>query len=212
MATDPDVSSLAFFSSTERCSSVGIKTRPSWLGRRRRLFSRMNSIPRCPRRVTPPNSGNSSSAPDAAVAQAAVSRLVQAPQTALKLVAERLQPSRVPPDAELLPLIARLDSEVFTECQAVALKLAKYGNVIAPRLRMAIEQIESAELRLRCQELLQQAQQRYPQSASRLQETRAVQLLEWIGNEQALAQLQKLARGASEAHLTRKANQALAAG
>ena len=120
------------------------------------------------------------SAPDAAVAQAAVSRLVQAPQAALKLVAERLQPSRVPPDAELLPLIARLDSEVFAERQAAALELAKYGNVIAPRLRMAIEQTESAELRLRCQELLQQAKQRYPQSASRLQKPRrAIVGVDW---------------------------------
>jgi hypothetical protein len=146
---------------------------------------------------------------NAEAGQAPVARLAESPNETLELVEQRLPPSQAPTDAELQPLLARLDSDDFAERRAAALELAKYGNIIAPRLRAVVERSESAELRLRCQELLQQAAQKYPQSGPRLRETRAVQLLEWIGDDRAITLLRKLASGVAEAHLTREAKEAL---
>jgi len=52
-------------------------------------------------------------------------------------------------------------------------------------------------------------QRRYPLAGPALNETRAVQLLEWIGDERATALLTKLAAGAPDAHLTKEAKAAV---
>jgi hypothetical protein len=110
----------------------------------------------------------------------------------------------------LQQLLKQLDAENFDERQKAAEQLASFGRVIRAELQAAIEQTESVEVRLRCGELLRLMERRYPQKGPRLAETRAVQLLEWIGDERAAALLKRLATGAAEAHLTQEANATLA--
>jgi WD40 repeat protein len=148
--------------------------------------------------------------PDAKVSQAAVGRLAQDAAAALAIAEQRLEPSQPPPQAQLQQLLKQLDAENFDERQKAAEQLASFGRVIRAELQAAIEQTESVEVRLRCGELLRLMERRYPQKGPRLAETRAVQLLEWIGDERAAALLKRLATGAAEAHLTQEANATLA--
>jgi WD40 repeat protein len=146
----------------------------------------------------------------AKIGQAAVVRLAQDPPAALTIAEKRLEPSQPPPREELQRLIKQLDADYFNQRHHAMEQLASFGRVIRPDLQATIEHTQSVEVRLRCGELLRLMERRYPQKGPRLAETRAVQLLEWIGDERAAALLKKLATGASEAHLTHEAKAALA--
>jgi len=89
-------------------------------------------------------------------------------------------------------------------------KLMAYGNIVANYLKEAIEKSESAEVKMRCREILAQAARTLEQSPATLAQTRTVQLLEWSGTPQAISLLKTLAEGATEAHQTREAKAALA--
>jgi WD40 repeat protein len=146
---------------------------------------------------------------DAKAATAAIVRLAQDPAQAVALSEQRISPARPVDEQVLAELIRQLDAEEFTDRRAAFDKLAAYGAVIAPRLKATVARAESGEVKLRCGELLNLMQKRFPLPPARLAETRAVQLLEWIGDERATAHLTKLAGGSTEAHLTREAQAAM---
>jgi hypothetical protein len=147
---------------------------------------------------------------DARRGQAAILKLAKDPVTAIKLATTRLHPHFPLPDDEFQRLIKKLDADVFDDRVTALGQLADQGSAIVPRVQAVIKQVESSELRLRCGELLQLVQRKYPLCGQRLAETREVQLMELIGDEQAISLLQNLAAGVTEAHLTREAKAALA--
>lgn len=148
--------------------------------------------------------------PSAEQGQKAVVRLAQDTKTTLALAEKKLQPIVVPPAKEIQALIQELEADEFEKREAATTKLAAFGNAIAGQLKEAAEKSEVAEIRLRCNELLDKAGKRFEQSGPMLQQTRAVQLLEWIGTPDAVALVKKLAGGAKEAHQTTEAAAALA--
>lgn len=149
------------------------------------------------------------SSPEASTGQRTVLRLVNDPDSAVPLLEERLKPVAAPDDKEVQSLIVRLEDDDFKVRQDALQRLSAYGAAIAPHLTAAARDADSNELRLRCQELLEAAQTLLPLRGEALTAARAVQVLEWIGNERAKGLLVKLAGGAAEAQLTREARGAL---
>jgi WD40 repeat protein len=146
---------------------------------------------------------------DAKAATAALVALAGDPTAALDLAEARLAPAAPLDEQMLAALVQGLDAEEFADRRAAFDKLAAFGSSIEPQLKTVIATTESGEVKLRCGELVKLMQRRYPQSGTTREQTRAVQLLEWIGDERAMALLTKLAGGAAEAHLTKEAKGAL---
>jgi hypothetical protein len=142
--------------------------------------------------------------------QKAVVRLAQDAPAAIALAEKNLQPVVSPPAEMIRSLIEELASDEFQKREAATARLAAFGSAIAGQLTEAAEKSEVLEVRLRCNDLLEKASKRFAQSGPMRQQTRAVQLLEWIGNPEAVALLNRLAGGAKEAHLTTEAAAALA--
>jgi WD40 repeat protein len=146
---------------------------------------------------------------DAREATTALVKLAGDPTAALDLAESKLAPT-VPLDDKLLAsLVAGLDAEEFADRRSAFDKLVACGSSIEPQLKTVIATTDSSEVKLRCGELVKLMQRRYPQSGVRCEQTRAVQLLEWIGDERAKVLLTKLADGVTEAHLTKEAKGAL---
>jgi WD40 repeat protein len=147
---------------------------------------------------------------DAKAATAALVALGGDPAAALDLAESKLAPAAPLDEQMLATLVQGLDAEEFADRRAAFDKLAAFGSSIEPQLKTVIATTESGEVKLRAGELVKLMQRRYPQSGTTREQTRAVQLLEWIGDERALATLARLAGGAAEAHLTKEAKAALA--
>jgi WD40 repeat protein len=146
---------------------------------------------------------------DAKLAQEAVTRLAKDPAAAVRVATQKLKPSQPLAAPEFQRLLQQLDSDSFEERKTAIERLEAYGSVIESQLEAALKESDSLEVRLRCGELLKQAQSRYPLPTAQLMETRAVQLLEWIADERAVALLKQLTSGVPQAHLTREAKAAL---
>jgi RNA polymerase sigma factor (sigma-70 family) len=152
-------------------------------------------------------------AKDPAQARAAMQTLQAAPQQAIPLLQARVQP--VAPLAEPQKLqrwITDLDSDSFTERETAKREIEKVGEPAIPALRKALKGQPSLETQRRLKELLARLEpllELFGGSPRRLRELRAVQVLESIGTAEARGVLQGLARGISEANLTRHAQAAL---
>jgi hypothetical protein len=134
--------------------------------------------------------------------------LVLAGDRAVSLLGARILPARAPAEGMVERLIARLDSENFAIREEAATELQKLGDQAEPALRRASSGADSLEMRRRLERLLAPLQE--PRlSAERLRQRRAVAVLEQIGSPEARKVLEKLARGAPGAGLTREANAAL---
>ena len=147
--------------------------------------------------------------PDAKAAHAAMVRLAGDPRQAVAAAERHLTPAAPLDEPSLAALIQQLDAEEFADRRAAVDKLASLGAVIEPKIKATIATTESGEIKLRCGELLQLMQRRYPLAGPALAQSRAVQLLEWIGDERAKALLTKLAAGSAEGHLTKEAKSAI---
>ena len=147
--------------------------------------------------------------PDASQAQKALVRLARDPKTAVSLAENKLPPIVAPPAKTIQAAIQELDSDAFAKREAAMQQLAAYGSTVSSYLAEAVEKSESTEIRGRCKELLVRAARKLDQSGSMLQQTRGVQLLEWLDVPEAFELLKKLAKGASEAHQTKEAQAAL---
>jgi dipeptidyl aminopeptidase/acylaminoacyl peptidase len=144
---------------------------------------------------------------DAGKASDAVWTLVAAPRAALRSLGERLRPEQI--EAEKIGrLIADLDNDRFAVRENAAEELGKMGKLAVPALQRTLEGKPSLEVRLRMERLLEADERSLP-SAEVCRQVRAVQVLEHIGNSEAQELLQKLARGAEGARLTREAEAAL---
>jgi hypothetical protein len=145
---------------------------------------------------------------DGAAAHRAMGELAADPAAAVAVVRANLKPTPAPADAEIDKLIAGLDAEAFADREAAARDLDRLGRLAAPRVKDRLPRVESAEARKRLGEFLARHDRRDRLSGSRLQERRAVELLEALATPGASAALRSLADG-GDAPLARDAAAAL---
>jgi WD40 repeat protein len=143
------------------------------------------------------------SAPDAARAYHAVWALARTPES-VRLLGGRLRPAVRPDGGRLRALLADLDGDRFQTREEAAAELAGLGELAEAGLRALLRGSPSAEARRRAERLLR----RLP--LGRVEETRAVEVLEHLATPQARRLLEALSGGAPEAHRTREAEAALA--
>lgn len=145
---------------------------------------------------------------DSAHAYEALWALADAPEQAVPFLASHLRAAAAPKPGQLDRLIADLDSDEFAEREKAQRELERLGERAEPALRKASASSPSAEARRRIVPLLERL--RGPVSdSSTLQGVRAVEVLEMIGNTEAIAVLRRLAEGASESRLTQEARASL---
>jgi RNA polymerase sigma factor (sigma-70 family) len=146
---------------------------------------------------------------DAAKAYHAVLQLTAAPGQSVAFLKEALPPVAPADEKRIARLIADLDDDEFVTRERAAAELEKLGEVALPALRKALAGKPSAELRIRCQELLRKWAEVAP-SGEHLRGLRAVEALEQAGTPEACEVLARLAGGADDARLTREARAAVA--
>jgi RNA polymerase sigma factor (sigma-70 family) len=145
---------------------------------------------------------------DAARAYRAAWALAEHPERSVAFIKEHLRPSRPPVDRERLRrLLADLDSDEYPKREAASRELARLGAAVEPDLRAALEKARSAEARRRLQALVEGLPRELPPEG--LRRLRAVRVLEWIGNRDAVELLRELSKAEDEA-LRREAGAALA--
>jgi WD40 repeat protein len=142
-------------------------------------------------------------------AHAAVSSLIGAEAKAVAFLKVRLRPVPEPDSKAVLRLVAQLDAEEFAVREAARKELEKFGAVIDPILRKALEGKPSPEARGRIRALLDTPRQ-VIQSPEELRIARAIQVLEAVGTPEAREPLASLAKGAPAALSTQWAKAALA--
>jgi WD40 repeat protein len=147
--------------------------------------------------------------PDAPAAFAAMADLAAAPDRAVALLRRELKPVHAGlADAELDRLFADLDSEVFATREKASRRLAESGELAVPGVRKRLAKPQSAEVRKRAQEFLDQFDPA-TLKPNRLREMRAIEVLEGTGTPAARDLLSELAKGAAEATLSRDASAAV---
>jgi RNA polymerase sigma factor (sigma-70 family) len=145
---------------------------------------------------------------DAARAYQAIGRLSASPAEALPWLRDHLQPVAAMPidEKRLDQLLSELDSNHFEIRERASQEIAQLGEFARPALDRALSRTSSVEVRSRIQQLVEKcAPARSPEC---LRALRAIELLELIGTAEARRLLDRLARGAAEASLTREARAA----
>jgi RNA polymerase sigma factor (sigma-70 family) len=138
----------------------------------------------------------------------ALAQLACDPKAAIALIRHHLRPAKGVDDAILDGIVADLDHKKFKVRHKASQKLDRLGETVLAGVKKRLAQAESLELRLRLQAFLNKHDRAEP-TAKRLQEIRAVQLLEELGTPEALALLRELSHGNGNAQLTQEAAQAL---
>lgn len=146
--------------------------------------------------------------PDAAKAYGAVWAIAAAPKEGLPLLRDLLKPVAPADAARLKRLIADLDDDDFGVREKATTELEQVGEQAGPALRKALEGKPSAELKRRVEFLLDQ-QMSTSASPERLRQMRALEALEHMDAPEARELLERLAKGAPEAWLTKEAKAAL---
>jgi WD40 repeat protein len=168
-------------------------------------------------RVDPPDQGKVPSAAErdawwgaldgqAADAYRAVGQMVDAPEQAVALLKERVQPIRPADPSAVAKLLAQLDSNKFAERKDAESALEQMSEGAAPFMATALEGKVSLEARRRLEELQRKCDAASPRS---LREQRAIAALEWIATPAARELLRSLAGGPPRARLTVAAQAAL---
>jgi hypothetical protein len=153
--------------------------------------------------------GNLTSA-DSPQAYQAITRLAAAPGQAVPFLRERLRPVPAGVRERIAGLVAGLDSSRYRVREKSSAELEYLGQLAEPFLRQTLEGKPPPEVRRRVERLLarRETPERQVPSPEVLRELRAVEVLERIGTGEALEMLRGLARGVSEAPLTREAGAA----
>jgi hypothetical protein len=147
-------------------------------------------------------------AEDAARAFRAMTQLRDRPTAALKLLGARLSAAGPVEAKAVRKLIDDLESDTAAVRRQAAASLEALDVQVEAELTKALEATKSAEVRRAVGRLLSRLEGAVA-DPDRLREVRAVEVLETIGNAQAKAILERLAKGA-DARLTREAKEALA--
>jgi Tol biopolymer transport system component len=145
---------------------------------------------------------------DAGTAEQAIHDLVERPREAVSLLGGNLRPASSVPADRLARLIADLDSDQYAVREQATRQLEGLGELAESALRAAAAKPGSKDRDRRIARLLEKLDQPIvPAEQARL--VRAVEVLERIGSAEARELLARLAKGASEARLTREAQAAL---
>jgi WD40 repeat protein len=147
---------------------------------------------------------------DAGKAYAAIWTLEDDVEHSVALLKARLRPVVGPKTDHVLRLIARLRVESFADREAAEKELRALGEMTVSNLRAALKQPLPAEQKRRLERLLAEATSPVVAPGERLQQVRAIAVLEHIGSKEAEGLLKELAGGLPEARLTREAAEALA--
>jgi hypothetical protein len=134
--------------------------------------------------------------------------LAAAAEQAVVLIEDRLRAVPVADPQRIARLITDLDSERFPVREAATRELEQLNELAEGALRKAVEGSPPLELRRRVDRLLERLDAPVT-DPDRLRALRAVGVLEQIGTEEARRVLNRLARGAPAAALTRAAKEAL---
>jgi WD40 repeat protein len=145
---------------------------------------------------------------DATKAFEAIYALAGVPGPATAFMKDHLRPAAYADPSRIEQLVANLDNEQFDIRKQAAAELEKIGDAASPFLRKALEGDPSPEARRRIEEILRRTDATMPHGEM-LRTIRAIEVLEAIGNSDAKAVLQILAKGMPEAATTRAALGAL---
>lgn len=145
---------------------------------------------------------------DAAKARRALWKLVSGENAAVDLMRGRLKPAEGVDAKRLQQLLTDLDARRFAVREAAIRELDRLGELAEPALLALQKSKPSLELRRRIGELLVRIEKR-ELKPEQLRALRAVEALEHIGTAEAATVLRALAKGATEARLTREAMAAL---
>jgi WD40 repeat protein len=133
-------------------------------------------------------------------------QMIVAPEPAVALLKERVEPVRSADPETVARLIVQLDSDTFAERAKAQAALEKMGEGAAHLLQKAREGNANLELGRRLEALLRRCE---ATSTMGLRHHRAIATLEWIATPNARALLQTLAEGTPGARLTIEAQAAL---
>lgn len=136
----------------------------------------------------------------------AIGQMIDAPEHAVALLKERVQPVQRSDPATVAKLITQLDSDTYAEREKAQIALEKMGEGAAHLFKQSLEGKINVELRRRLEALLRQCDKT---SIAGLRHHRAVATLEWIATGDARVLLRTLADGAPDAHVTVEAHAAL---
>ncbi len=136
----------------------------------------------------------------------AVRALISQPQQALVLLQKQLVPAEKTNPAKISQWIAELSAASFRDREQAIAKLSAIGECIEKQLKEALSASHSLEQQRRLQSLIDRLTQ---PASSVMQKSRALEVLEHIGNKEARALLAELAKGDPEARLTREARESL---
>lgn len=104
-------------------------------------------------------------------------------------------------------LIKQLGAATFSLREKAAREIEMYGDAAVPKLKNALTTTPVLEIRQRLQILLNRIEETKPPEYKRLD--RSLQVLSLIGNDDARALVERLARGAEGAWLTNAAREVL---
>ncbi|HKB01370.1 MAG TPA: sigma-70 family RNA polymerase sigma factor [Gemmataceae bacterium] len=145
-------------------------------------------------------------ADDATKAFAAIRELSFA-DGAVAFLRDRVRPAAAPDRERIDRLVADLDSNTFAVRERATKELMAMGDAADAAVRQALAGKPSAEARERLEALA--ARLDGPRSGALLRDSRAVEVLEWSDDPNAVEVLRALSGGAPEAGLTREAKGAL---
>jgi hypothetical protein len=144
---------------------------------------------------------------DASRAWQAACTLVKAPKQAVPWLKQHLKPLSPTDLDRVKQLLADLDSDQFAVRQQAARLLEQFGGQAEPAMRTALERSPSLEAHRQIKQLVDKLG--WPiQTPAAMREFRSLEVLEYIGTDEARAMLRSLAEGVPEARLTREAKAA----
>jgi len=145
---------------------------------------------------------------DAKVAYRAIAVMIEASRESPDFLRGRIRPAPAS-DARLIErLVTDLDSELFEKRERATHELEQFGNAAEKPLRRMLKSPPSPEARRRAEKILNNL--RGPISdPNLLRALRTLEVLEFIGSEDAKEVLQIIAKGTPEARLTQEAKASL---
>jgi WD40 repeat protein len=145
---------------------------------------------------------------DAQRAGIALAGLQRKPETSVAFLRKRLRPAEVSDEKRLAQLLADLDGDSFDKREAASRELTQLGELMEARLRQALKERPSLEMRRRLDALLDKLEHASLPPET-LRTLRAIEILEHVGTPEARRCLDALAKGAPQARQTHEAKRAL---
>lgn len=147
--------------------------------------------------------------PQPSLAYSVMRSLFATPQEAVAVCAKHLTPASPLDAKKLAASLKDLDDPAFKVRQQASKDIEALGPAVTIALEQHLKETRSEEVRERLEAILKQFREAEA-ALPRLRERRALELLEWIGNDEAKQLLARLSEGAAESPLTREAQAILA--